>query len=212
VVRDSLEALSYRGCFRIRTYRDMTIAHWIIPALWLVFLAYWAIAAIGVKRNVRATAWSKHAALRFAMIALLIVAFYVPPVRHALRLAQAHAGDDVLMGAIGTLLVGLGIALAIFARVYLGRNWGTPMSQKENPELVTGGPYAFVRHPIYSGIILAMLGTAMGLTIIWVLPLILFVPYFIYSARREEEFMCREFGETYRAYMRRTKMLVPFVL
>jgi protein-S-isoprenylcysteine O-methyltransferase Ste14 len=190
----------------------MTIAHWLIPALWLVFLAYWAIAAIGVKRNVRATAWSKHAALRFAMIALLVFAFYVPPVRHALRLAQAHAADDVLMGAIGSLLVGLGIAVAIFARAYLGRNWGTPMSQKENPELVTGGPYAFVRHPIYSGIILAMLGTAVGLTIIWVLPLVLFIPYFIYSARREEEFMCRQFGETYRAYMRRTKMLVPFVL
>ena len=190
----------------------MTIVHWIIAALWIVFLAYWAIAAIGAKRNVERTDWWKQIALRLAIVALAVVALSVPAIRHALRLAQAHAADGALMGAIGTLLVGLGLGLAIFARVYLGRNWGTPMSRKENPELVTGGPYAFVRHPIYSGIILAMLGTTVGLTIIWMVPLILFVPYFVYSARREEEFMCQQFDETYRAYMRRTKMLVPFVL
>jgi len=190
----------------------MTIAHWLIPALWLVFLAYWAIAAVGVKRNVEATAWWKYTALRLAIAAPIVVALSVPAVRRTLRLVQAHAGPSALMGTIGTILVGLGVGLAIFARVHLGRNWGTPMSRKENPELITGGPYAYVRHPIYSGIILAMLGTAVGLSIIWVLPLIVFVPYAIYSARREEEYMCQQFGETYRAYMRRTKMLVPFLL
>jgi protein-S-isoprenylcysteine O-methyltransferase Ste14 len=165
-----------------------------------------------VKRNIEATAWWKHAVLRLAIVVLAVVVLYVPAVRRALRLAQAHVAHDVLMCAIGTLLVGLGLALAIFARVYLGRNWGMPMSRKENPELVTGGPYAFIRHPIYSGLILAMLGTTIGLSVVWVLPLVLSIPYFIYCARREQELMCRQFGETYRAYMRRTKMLVPFVL
>jgi protein-S-isoprenylcysteine O-methyltransferase Ste14 len=190
----------------------MTTIHWIIAALWLVFLAYWAIAAIGVKRSLYATAWWKYVGLRFAIAALVVVTLYIPPVRRALRLAQAHATDGAFIGAISVVLVGLGLGLAIFARVYLGRNWGTPMSRKENPELVTGGPYAFVRHPIYSGIILAMLGTMIGESIVWVLPLVFFSAYFIYSARREEELMCELFGETYRAYMRRTKMLVPFVL
>jgi protein-S-isoprenylcysteine O-methyltransferase Ste14 len=190
----------------------MMIVHWIIPALWLAFFAYWVIAAIGVKRNVEVTTWWKRTALRLAIAALVVVALCVPAVRRVLRLTQDNTADNALLGAIGTVLVGLGLGLAIFARVYLGRNWGTPMSKKENPELVTGGPYAVVRHPIYCGIILAMLGTMVGLSIIWVLLLILFVPYFIYSARREEEFMCQQFGETYRTYMRRTKMLVPFVL
>jgi len=190
----------------------MTIIHWVIAALWLVFLAYWAIAAIGVKRNLDATAWWKHVGLRLAIATLLVIILYMPSVRRALRLAQAHAADGALIGAIGVLLVGLGLGLAIFARVYLGGNWGMPMSRKENPELVTGGPYAFVRHPIYSGIMLAMLGTMIGESIVWVLPLVFFGAYFIYSARREEELMCELFGETYRAYMRRTKMLVPFVL
>ena len=110
------------------------------------------------------------------------------------------------------VLVVLGIGLAIYARVYLGRNWGMPMSRKEDPELVTNGPYAEVRHPIYSGIILAMLGSAIGDNVYWTLPLVLSVPYFIYSARREEELMLAQFAERYRDYMRRTKMIVPFVL
>jgi protein-S-isoprenylcysteine O-methyltransferase Ste14 len=190
----------------------MTIVHRIIPVLWLVFFAYWAIAAAGAKRNAEPTAWWKHISLRLPIVVLVVIALSIPAVRRVLRLAQAHVTDGVLMGAIGVLLVGLGLGLAIFARVYLGRNWGMPMSRKENPELITGGPYAVVRHPIYSGIILAMLGTTIGLSLVWVLPLILCVPYFVYSARREEEIMCRQFGETYRAYMRRTNMLVPFLL
>jgi protein-S-isoprenylcysteine O-methyltransferase Ste14 len=213
-VADGLADLSHRHgtSSRLRTCEGMTIARWMIPALWLVFLAYWAISAIGAKRNVAATPWWKLSVLRLPIVALVVVLLTVPEVRRTLRLVQAHMANTALAGAIGTLLVGLGVGLAIFARAYLGRNWGTPMSRKENPELVTGGPYAFVRHPIYSGIILAMFGTMIGLSVVWALPLVLFAPYFIYSARREEEFMCQQFGETYRAYMRRTKMLVPFVL
>jgi protein-S-isoprenylcysteine O-methyltransferase Ste14 len=198
---------------QLRRTPFVTIVHWIIPALWLVFIVYWAIAAIGVKRTVDTAAWWKQQILlRLLIVAPVVVAFSIPSVRHTLRFVRFHAADGAVTGAIGTMLVGLGIGLAIFARVYLGRNWGMPMSRKEHPELVTGGPYAFVRHPIYSGIILAMLGTAIGLSIIWVLPLIVFVPYSIYCALREEQFMCQQFGEAYRAYMRRTKMLVPFLL
>jgi protein-S-isoprenylcysteine O-methyltransferase Ste14 len=106
----------------------------------------------------------------------------------------------------------LGLGLAIFARINLGRNWGAPMSRKQEPELVTSGPYAVIRHPIYSGIMLAMLGSAMGQSAVWWLLLICYGAYFIYSARRKEEFMSAQFGEAYRAYRRRTRMLMPFVL
>lgn len=118
----------------------------------------------------------------------------------------------MLMGAIGAVCTALGIGLAIFARAYLGRNWGVPMSRKENPELVTGGPYAFIRHPIYAGVILAMLGSMIGESVYWTLPLILFGAYFIYSARREEQLMSTQFPEQYPSYIKRTKMFVPFVL
>ncbi len=212
VARDDPELISVQPAFLSGPTKHMTSIRWIIPALWLVFLVYWAIAAIGVKRSVKAAPWWKYAALRLAIAALLIAALSIPAVRRELRLAHADVGHSPLLAGVGALLVAAGIGLAIFARVYLGRNWGTPMSRKLDPELITGGPYAFIRHPIYSGLILAMLGAAVGLNIVFVLLLIVLVPYFIYSARREEEFMCEQFGETYRAYMRRTKMLVPFVL
>ena len=79
-----------------------------------------------------------------------------------------------------------GLALAVWARIYLGRNWGMPMSERAEPELVTSGPYRFVRHPIYSGILLAVLGSALCTTLFWLAALVLLGAYFIYSARVEE--------------------------
>ena len=190
----------------------MTIFQWIIPALWLLFLVYWAVSAIGAKRSLDTSAWWKQSLLRGGIVVLTLAAIHFAGAGHALRAAQAYQARSALLGAIGALLVLLGVGLAIFARVYLGRNWGMPMSRKAEPELVTRGPYAFVRHPIYTGIILAMLGSAIGESIIWALPLVLFAPYFIYSARREEELMREQFPAQYPDYMRRTKMIVPFVL
>lgn len=190
----------------------MAIFHWIITALWLLFLVYWAIAAISAKRTVKTKAWWTQGALRAFIIVLVLIAYRMPAVRDAVTIAQAHRPGGIVWGAAGTVLVGLGIGLAITARACLGRNWGSPMSRKESPELVTAGPYGFIRHPIYSGIILAMLGSMIGLSLIWLLPLILFGAYFIYSARREEVLMCEQFPGQYPAYMRRTKMLVPFLL
>ena len=189
----------------------MTAFRWIIPALWLVFLAYWAISAIGVKRSVGATARWKRGALRLAIIVVVIIVFSIPNVHRALRLAQAHLSGP-FAGATGSAFVVLGLGLAIFARAYLGRNWGTPMSRKENPELVSGGPYAFIRHPIYAGILLAMLGSAIAENIVWAVLLIPFGAYFFYCARREEALMSEQFPVEYRAYQRRTKMFVPLVL
>jgi protein-S-isoprenylcysteine O-methyltransferase Ste14 len=190
----------------------MAILHLIIPVFWVIFLIYWAVSALRAKQSVGGTVWWRHAALRLSILVLVVLAWLIPDVHRILGRALAHESDDVLTGVIGAVVVALGLGLAIYARIYLGRNWGMPMSRNQNPELVTGGPYAFIRHPIYSGVILAMLGSAIGLGLVWVPPLVGFGAYFIYSARREEEFMIQQFGEIYRAYMRQTKMLVPYVL
>ena len=112
----------------------------------------------------------------------------------------------------GFLLAALGgIGLAILGRAYVGRTWTMPTANEENPELVTTGPYAFVRHPIYGGMLLAMLGSAIGQSVLWLLPLIVYGPHFIVSARREERLLLEQFPQHYRAYMKGTKMLLPFV-
>ena len=189
----------------------MTIFQWIIPALWLVFFVYWAISALSAKRSI-GTAWWKHGLVRAGIVVLTLALLYAADAERALRSAHAYQAHSLALGAIGAALVLLGVGLAIYARIYLGRNWGMPMSRKEDPELVTGGPYAHVRHPIYTGIILAMLGSAIGESVVWLLPLVLFAAYFIYSARREEALMREQFPAQYPDYMRRTNMLVPFVL
>jgi protein-S-isoprenylcysteine O-methyltransferase Ste14 len=191
----------------------MTIDNRLIAAFWLIFIVYWAAMAVGAKKNIGARFWSREIGLRVGAIVLVLLALRLPVFRQALRNALAYApSSSALMGAVGVVLCALGIGLAIWARAYLGRNWGMPMSRKENPELVTTGPYAYVRHPIYTGMLIAMLGSAIGESPFWSLPLVLFGIYFVYSARREEKLMMEQFPEQYRAYMKRTKMLVPFIL
>jgi protein-S-isoprenylcysteine O-methyltransferase Ste14 len=105
----------------------------------------------------------------------------------------------------------MGLSFAIWARLHIGRNWGTPMSQKQDPELVTSGPYHWVRHPIYSGILVAGLGTAIALTWSWLIVVALTGIYFIYSATVEERYLTKEFPDSYPGYRRSTKMLIPFI-
>jgi protein-S-isoprenylcysteine O-methyltransferase Ste14 len=188
----------------------MTVYSKLINALWLGLFAYWLVAAIGAKRNVGTRQRWNGSGLRLGVIVLSLLALrMLPVVRHPLQNAQAYMADSALAGAIGAAFCVLGIGLAFWARVHLGRNWGMPMSTKESPELVTTGPYVFVRHPIYAGILLAMLGSTLGENVFWVLPLVLFGAYFVYSARREEQLMRRQFPEQYPAYMQRTGMLLP---
>lgn len=188
----------------------MTAYSGLIKALWLGLFAYWMVAAIGAKRNAGTRQRWTASGFRLGMLMLIVLALrMIPVVRGSLQSAQAYVAGSLLIGAVGVAFCALGIGLALWARVHLGRNWGMPMSTKESPELVTTGPYAFVRHPIYTGILLAMLGSALGENAFWVLPLVAFGAYFVYSARREEELMTERFPEQYPAYMQRTNMLLP---
>jgi len=176
-----------------------------ILVTWVAFWVYWLAAAAGVKTASRAR-WGRLAGFRVA--ALLLVLLLVRA-----RVLKGHAvtHNPWLEGAgLAIFLAGLG--LAVWARLFLGRNWGTPMSEKADPELVTGGPYHRIRHPIYSGIILAMVGTAVAVSVYWLIAVALLGAYFGYSAVMEERYMTRRFPDTYPAYKHATKMLVPFLL
>ena len=191
----------------------MNIDERIIFALWVVFVAYWAMSAPSAKRNIdgRRQLW-RRIAVRLGIIMVILFAGRVPIVISVIRTAAVRVPGSTLTHMAGIALCAVGIALAIYARTILGRNWGMPMSRKENPELVTGGPYAVIRHPIYTGMLCAMLGTALSTNIVWIVVMIPFGLYFIYSARREEKLMINEFPDQYPVYMKRTRMLLPFVL
>ena len=86
------------------------------------------------------------------------------------------------------------------------------MSQKDEPELVTSGPYRVVRHPIYSGLLLAILGTALTTNLYWLVAMGVMGIYFAYSARVEEQLLTTSFPVAYPSYRAKTKMLIPFLL
>jgi protein-S-isoprenylcysteine O-methyltransferase Ste14 len=188
----------------------MLLYNLLIAACWLLFIAYWAFMARGAKRSIGSYAWRKQLTLRLVIVLVAVMALRFPGVVQALRVIHGYTADQ-LFGSIGTVICGAGIGFAIWARTVLGRNWGMPMSRKQDPELVTRGPYAYVRHPIYTGIIFGMLGSAMASTLLWVVPLLLSGSYFVYSARQEEKLMLQQFPVQYPAYMQRTKMLLPFL-
>ncbi len=174
----------------------------VVAAAWAAFIIYWLVAAAAAKRGTSRS-------LRSRTPGLLAVITFV-----ALRAAGGHSlvVHILALQIVGLVLVVAGLGLAVWARIYLGRNWGMPMTEKDEPELITAGPYRFVRHPIYSGLLLAMVGSALATNLVWLIFLVVLGSYFVYSARVEECNMTRTFPRAYPGYKAQTKMLIPFVL
>ena len=181
----------------------MHVVELVFAVGWAAFWIYWFVAAFSIKRG--RVAWSHELRIRVVLLVLTILLIKLGAFRnHGLNTNPLRAG-------VGLLLFADGLAFAIWARVHLGRNWGSPMSRKNDPELVTSGPYRLVRHPIYSGILVATAGTAVALSWAWLIAVALAAVYFVYSATVEEGHLTAHFPDTYPAYRRSTKKLVPFI-
>jgi protein-S-isoprenylcysteine O-methyltransferase Ste14 len=170
---------------------------------WAAFWIYWLVAAFFMKRS--RVPWSRELRIRAVIFVCVVL---------LLRLGAFRGGglnSDPWRAGLGLSLFALGLGFAIWARVHIGRNWGTPMSQNDEPELVTSGPYRRVRHPIYSGILAAGVGTAAALSWMWLVAVAMAGIYFIYSATVEERYLTKEFPDVYPTYKHSTKMLVPLI-
>jgi protein-S-isoprenylcysteine O-methyltransferase Ste14 len=170
---------------------------------WVAFWLYWLVAALSMKRG--RVPWSRELRIRAVIVVVLTLLIRLGVFR------DYGLNADPWRAGLGLVLFVFGLGFAIWARVHIGRNWGTPMTQKEEPELVTSGPYHLVRHPIYSGILVASVGTAVALSWLWLIAVALAGTYFLYSATVEERYLTEQFPDTYPTYKHATKMLVPFV-
>ena len=170
---------------------------------WVVFWLYWLLEA----RNVKAgqNRWNRFAGARVALLIVIVLLFRFS------GFGPHKATEDWWLVGIGAAVWAVGLALAVWARLYIGRNWGMPMTQKENPDLVTTGPYHAIRHPIYTGIILGLLGTALATSLYLLIAAVFLAGYFVYSAVSEERFMTERFPDAYPEYKAHSKMLIPFV-
>ncbi len=173
-----------------------------IAIAWLIFWVYWFVSAFGVKKG-----RGGRRGIPLRGLSVLSVILLVRPLR-----GGSLGVSSPILGVIGAVVFASGIALAVWARVHLGRNWGMPMTQKAEPELVTSGPYRFVRHPIYSGLLAGVLGTALATNLIGLIVVAILGGFFYFSASMEEKNLTATFPTAYPAYRASTKMLVPFVL
>jgi protein-S-isoprenylcysteine O-methyltransferase Ste14 len=173
-----------------------------IGIVWIIFWGYWLLAAFGAKERAGRRRPIPLAGLTVVSVVLLLRVFR----------SGSLAVHSLALGTLGAVIFASGIALAVWARIHLGRNWGMPTTEKADPELVTSGPYRFVRHPIYSGLALALLGTSLATNLIGLIIFAILGGYFYYSASVEEKNLTAAFPAEYPAYRARTKMLIPFVL
>lgn len=179
----------------------------LIGLCWLAFLTAWMVLAMKYGSGGRKPSTAAAIGIRFVFLATMFVA-----IRYGGNPGfQPFGAQAQRVAAAGVAICVAGLAFAVWARVALGRSWGMPMTVHENPELVTNGPYAFVRHPIYTGLGTMFVGTSLVFPLAIVSSALVIV-YMVVSALREERDMAARFPDTYPAYQQRSKMLVPFVV
>ena len=187
----------------------MTIAVSINAACWLAFLLYW----IATARKVKRTAEVKTN-LRYVRWIIFVVAFLLLRIssRVGHNLATTLLPHSVVLLTLGVIMNIAGVVIAIMARRTLAGNWSSGVVLKENHELITTGLYSYVRHPIYTGILLMALGTALvNGTLASIALFVIVLAFLTYKAVKEEQLLTQHFPNEYPAYKARVKRIVPFV-
>ena len=180
------------------------------PVVWMTFLSYWLIKSVNTKNTQRLEPASSRIlrALTFLVAIVLLSTTRIP--LHWLYRPLWRPG--LLPFWLGAALTVGGLLFAVWAREHLGRNWSRSVSIKQDHELITTGPYAVVRHPIYTGILAGFLGLAIAISQVrgFVVFVLIFLGFWA-KLSMEEQWMRSQFGETYAIYVHRTAALVPYL-
>ena len=183
---------------------------WLFPFLWFVFIAVW----IALARGGKAVAERESRYSRLSHYLPLAIAIYLLSAPHVpiAPLNDRFAPLSLWPVRFGAALTFAGLAFALWARMLLGGNWSSSVTIKRDHELVVDGPYRWVRHPIYTGILVALAGTALAVGE-WraALAVVFAAAAFWRKLRIEEALMRRQFGDTYAQYAARVPALIPFV-
>lgn len=181
-------------------------------ATWCVLLLVWLPGYV-MRKYRRAPGGPAYPALQITATALLLACFALTFSRAPPGLRLVVTPQTTVLGIIGLALDIVGIGFAIWARLTLGRNWsGVVMTVRDGQELVQTGPYAIVRHPIYTGLLVALLGTALTRgTLASYIGVAAGLVAVLIRVEIEERLMAAEFGTTHAAFRQRTRKLIPFV-
>lgn len=180
----------------------------LIPLLWMVWLLYWVLGAGHLKPAARRE--SRLQMVGHGIPLALAILLSSLPNHDCGVLARQFMARTWAGYSIGVLLVALGLGYAVQARRHLGANWSGTVTLKQGHSLIQSGPYRRVRHPIYAGILLAMVGSALAMAE-WrgVLALLLAAAALTIKLRREERWMLEHFGDNYSEYRKTSWALLP---
>jgi protein-S-isoprenylcysteine O-methyltransferase Ste14 len=184
------------------------IWRYLIEGPWIVFVVYWAAGALKTRRTVSQDSVASRSAYQLLEIVGFVLLFtslgdirvlghrVVPPTR--------------ALAVVGVALTWIGIAIAVWARRNLGQYWSSRVTIKEDHKLICTGPYAYFRHPIYSGVDLAAVGGALAIDK-WrcIAGVGLIVLGYWLKAKKEESMLAAQFGETFKEHCRHTGFLFP---
>jgi protein-S-isoprenylcysteine O-methyltransferase Ste14 len=175
--------------------------------LWALFALVWVLMAFGGKRVVRRSGVDRL--LQWIYLGVAYSLLFRSDLSLGL-LGRRFVPDAEWVRALGALLTAVGVGLAIWSRLHLGRQWSAGVVVRADHELIATGPYSRIRHPIYTGMLLGMLGTAVVVGE-WrgLLAVLIATIGFTFKARKEERFMEEEFGPAYDEHRRRTGFLLP---
>ena len=188
------------------------MSHWtgiFIGVCWLAWLLYWLAMAAKNKRTIE-----RGGFFGYRVVAIVLVVALVAVGRLAGVSPQSHLWNTSLaLGIVSDCIVLAGAGFTVWARITLGRNWSAEVTFKQDHELIESGPYALVRHPIYTGLIAMALGTMINYgRAIGVAVFVGLCGALWWKARQEERIMMRHFPDAYADYRARVHAIVPFLL
>jgi protein-S-isoprenylcysteine O-methyltransferase Ste14 len=179
-----------------------------IAFCWMLFGLYWLISALKRKATKKRETYLER--LRYTLPLLVGFWFLFRRETHYGWLGTRFVPEEPLYAWMGVALTAAGVGIAIWARWHLGSNWSGVVTLKEGHELIRTGPYRAIRHPIYTGMLLAILGSAVSVgEIRGLLALVIAWLSFYVKARREESFLKEEFGAAFAEHERNTGMFLP---
>lgn len=183
----------------------------IAVACWWALFLVWLPGYFGRLR--RRDGPAPYRAEQLVVTGLLFLCFLLMFMSRRLAFRVPLTPQTPALGVLGDAFAIVGVAFAIWARVVLGRNWsGAVVLVREGQGLVQSGPYAIVRHPIYTGFLTALIGTALTLgTLAAWLGVVAALIAFLIRVDIEDRLMAAAFGEAHAAYRARTRRLIPFV-
>jgi protein-S-isoprenylcysteine O-methyltransferase Ste14 len=180
----------------------------VIAGCWLTFIVVWVVMALFVKRTVA------HPASGWRVAVTVVTAACALVFRSGARFspAQLHWQLQAPVQVACSALAVAGVVCCVWARLALGGNWSGGIVLKEHHELVQSGPYAIVRHPIYTGMIAMVAAAALYYnTVLAYLAVVAITTVFYLKSKREEQLMEETFPDDYGPYRERVRAIIPFI-